>query len=73
MAGLKPPAPQAISDLAEPCQCHDSFAMVTPAHPGHCCFVPETQTCHLAEVAEWERQNARRWGRSEANTQEESR
>ena len=43
-----------------PCQCHQSSAPVTPTHPGHCCFVPGTQTCHPAEVAEWERQHALR-------------
>lgn len=45
----------------EPCQCMTSFAAVTNTHPGHCCFVPASQECHPAEVAEWERQRDRRW------------
>lgn len=49
----------------EPCQCMTSFAAVSPIHPGHCCFVPATQTCHPEEVAEWERGRDRRWGRRE--------
>lgn len=39
-----------------PCQCHTSFAYIVPTHGGHCCFFPASQTCHPAEVAEWERQ-----------------
>ena len=38
----------------DPCQCHDSWAYISPTHRGHCCFVPATQTCHQAEVAAWE-------------------
>ena len=61
-----------IADSAErPCQCHDSFAAVSPTHPGHCCFVPDTQTCHAAEVAAWERRNALR--HPAVTTREESR
>lgn len=37
----------------DPCQCHQSFASVSPTHRGHCCFVPAWQTCHPAEVAAW--------------------
>lgn len=48
------------TEPVEPCQCHQSFASVVPSHRGHCCFFPATQTCHPAEVAEWERQNALR-------------
>lgn len=44
----------------EPCQCLTSFAVVSPIHPGHCCFLPASQTCHREEVAEWERQRDRR-------------
>jgi hypothetical protein len=44
----------------KPCQCHESFAYISPTHRGHCCFVPESQTCHPAEVAEWERGRDRR-------------
>ena len=43
-----------------PCQCHSSFAYVTGFHPGHCCFWPETQDCHQAEVAAWEAERDRR-------------
>lgn len=50
-------AADAARDLAD---AHESFAAVTPTHRGHCCFVPAVQTCHPAEVAEWERQNALR-------------
>jgi len=39
-----------------PCQCHTSFAAVSPTHPGHCCFWPLAQACHPEAVAEWERQ-----------------
>jgi hypothetical protein len=47
--------------MPDPCQCLKSFAAVSPIHPGHCCFLPATQTCHPVEVAEWERQrDARR-------------
>ncbi len=38
-----------------PCKCHQNFAHIAPIHSGHCCFVPETQTCHEKEVDEWER------------------
>ena len=41
---------------SDPCQCMTSFAAVSPIHPGHCCFLPASQACHAAEVAEWERQ-----------------
>jgi hypothetical protein len=43
------------AESARPCQCHQSFAYISPIHSGHCCFIPETQTCHPDEVAEWER------------------
>jgi hypothetical protein len=39
----------------EPCQCHGSFAAVSPTHPGHCCFLPADQDCHPEAIAEWER------------------
>jgi hypothetical protein len=45
------------------CQCMTSFAYITPVHPGHCCFVPASQVCHQAEVAEWEHERDRRLGR----------
>ena len=44
---------------ADPCQCHQSFAYITNRHGGHCCFFPETQTCHPDEVAAWERERQR--------------
>ena len=36
-----------------PCKCHRNFAYIAPTHSGHCCFVPESQTCHSDEVAAW--------------------
>lgn len=42
-----------VSTEPEPCQCHRSFAVISPTHTGHCCFVPATQTCHEAEVEAW--------------------
>lgn len=51
---------------AGPCPCHKSFAAISPAHPGHCCFFPDGQTSHPQEVAEWERQrDLRRAGSKE--------
>lgn len=44
----------------EPCQCHKSWAAITPTHRGHCCFVPASQTCHPQEVAAWEVEQGRR-------------
>jgi len=46
--------------MPEPCQCHASFAAVSPTHPGHCCFWPLAQSCHPEAVAEWERQRVLR-------------
>lgn len=46
--------------MSEPCKCHKSFASVIPMHTGHCCFYPETQTCHEAEVAAWVQENETR-------------
>jgi hypothetical protein len=51
------------AEVGEPCRCHKNFAAIAPMHPGHCCFQPATQTCHEAEVAAWEAENARRWPR----------
>ena len=44
-----------MDDDPRPCQCHDSFAAVSPTHPGHCCFLPADQDCHREEVEAWER------------------
>lgn len=49
------PAPT-TREPESPCRCHSSWAYIAPWHNGHCCFVPASQTCHAAEVAEWERQ-----------------
>ena len=46
-----------------PCQCHDSLACISPIHPGHCCFLPETQDCHRDEVEAWERKRDALLGR----------
>ena len=43
-----------------PCQCHTSFAYISPMHGGHCCFQPATQTCHPEAVARWEAERDRR-------------
>jgi len=37
-----------------PCKCLQSWAMISPTHSGHCCFLPALQTCHATEVAAWE-------------------
>lgn len=44
-----------MADIEPPCKCLQSWAYITPTHLGHCCFIPASQTCHPAEVAEWER------------------
>lgn len=43
-----------------PCKCHQNFAYIAPIHSGHCCFLPESQTCHPEEVAAWEAERDRR-------------
>jgi hypothetical protein len=45
---------------AQPCRCLQSWAYISPWHPGHCCFVPASQTCHAEEVAAWEQERMRR-------------
>lgn len=44
----------ALVEDPAPCRCLHSHAAVTPMHSGHCCFWPESQTCHLDEVADWQ-------------------
>jgi hypothetical protein len=43
-----------------PCPCMTTFTYISPTHPGHCCFVPHTQTCHPVEFAAWETERDRR-------------
>jgi hypothetical protein len=57
----------AALDSEQPCKCHQSFAYIAPRHGGHCCYFPESQTCHPAEVAEWERQRDARRPQPEGN------
>ena len=50
----------AAEESPGPCRCHRSFAYISDMHPGHCCFWPEGQDCHQAEVAAWEAERDRR-------------
>jgi hypothetical protein len=45
--------PRARDADAPPCRCHRSHAYISPIHDGHCCCIPETQTCHPVEMAAW--------------------
>ena len=60
-------APLPTPGEVAPCRCHRNDAYIAPAHAGHCCFFPATQTCHPDEVATWLIQDRiRRAARGEA-------
>lgn len=50
--------PAAPHPDGDPCKCMTSHAAVSPAHPGHCCFVPATQVCHPEQFDAWLRADA---------------